>query len=78
MRYKLRFEAPNDFFQLINLCVELRTPLTALLSTNADTVSFESQVPLDTLRAHCQMIPDGHVMAETIALERHYTGDRRE
>jgi hypothetical protein len=41
-------------------------------------VTFASALSLEALRRACENVPDGHVMAETIARADEYTGERKE
>jgi hypothetical protein len=90
-RYKLRAEVPHDIVNLLSqvncegmargvyptsIVWEWFEPRPRALLCNGCVFSFESTLTLDDLRAACASVVDGHVMAETVALESAYTGVR--
>ena len=83
MNYKLRAECSADVeglrsrldanatnWKIIGLALSNGAPIPDVEAT------FKSALPLESLRRHAKGVPDGHVMAETVALAARYTGER--
>lgn len=79
--YKFRAECSIDVARLILKTYEARhlIHITGWTSTprHADVeVEVAANCSINILRQIMSMIPDGHVMIETIALTEKYTGER--
>lgn len=81
-RYKMRAECVNDvgnFLKFIPTGRVVITPCNLEGNWIPDVdVSFTSPWPLADIRRHATIdVQDGHVMAETVALAKDYTGWRQ-
>lgn len=45
-------------------------------ASSMTVIAFDAEISLENLRRLCEHVEDGHVMAETVALEADYTGER--
>lgn len=81
-KYKFRAECAIDVARFIVLGSDGEHKAARLRVTPDSTglpdcvVEFESDASLETLRGLCDLVPDGHVMAETISEAEMYTGER--
>lgn len=75
-RFKLRFETVADFVALVNACNERRIVIRNFGASSMTVIAFDAEISLENLRRLCEHVEDGHVMAETVALEADYTGER--
>lgn len=85
--YKMRAEAPMDFARAWGNGVAMTTWTVtgghpscigdkALYMGDCEIV-FTCTWSLDRIRKALRGVPDGHVMAQTVALLKDYTGDRK-
>ena len=77
-KYKMRAEGPGDIAQFINATAG------KLSSFKMETIGNGPDVTLEFVTAHTQadiqkaiaILNDSHVMSQTLALKREYTGER--
>ena len=80
-KFKLRAEVDQDLESLFDLIPDenigsvQKEDLIPGLPDKVVTVEL-SEITLDQLKGYIQRIEDGHVMLETVALEKDYTGKR--
>ena len=82
-QYKLRSECQGDILNLIAvaenhgnyLCINSIIRHNDLPDCE---FTFQTQYTLGDMRELCGLVPDGHVMAETVELEHNYTGTRKD
>lgn len=78
-KYKLRAEGINDVLQFLYNQQEMGIH-SAKIKTRSVVpdveVTFKSEMELDQIKTFLESIPDGHVMVDTVALEKDYTGIR--
>ena len=67
MRLKMRFEATGDLCRFLNVCAAKAISVSNFASDRMDVVAFDTDHPLVVIKGLLTQIPDGHVMAETVA-----------
>jgi hypothetical protein len=77
-QYKMRAECMQDAMRLVEAITQrVHSFSVARISVWADCeVTIDAVISLKMLRAACNRIPDGHVMAQTVQLAEDYTGER--
>lgn len=81
MKYKFRAECNQDIEQFLNAL-----PKNEILShqtfpdlngrPDVETIIDFASFNIDKIRDFMRLIPDGHIMVQTVALEKDYTGIR--
>lgn len=75
--FKLRAECPIDVLKLRELIGNNCHKMVLELGTFPDTlVDLYTTMNLDEVRMEIRGIEDGHVMLQTLAIEKDYTGER--
>ena len=67
-RYKLRAEALVDVLNLMDRA-EIVPLVIRFYRQGGCEMTLESDLSLADLRRECRRVPDGHVMADTVALD---------
>lgn len=77
--YKMRAEAPADFVRAWKTVAMATWTVKggSMIGLGDCVITFQSEWSLAHIRRVLELIPDGHVMAETVALLGDYTGDRK-
>lgn len=73
--YKLRAECLNDVLQLIKAMPVNKYTIESELTPDVE-FTFRTECTMRDIICAMKTIPDSHVMAETVALEKDYTGER--
>jgi hypothetical protein len=77
-KYMMRAEALADVYRASRVIPIFPCAIECPSSMCTDAiVSFDSEWTLPRLCAALAFLPDGHVMAETVALTEDYTGERK-
>ena len=75
-KFKLRFEAQVDLALLI-VCASERTDVRLIIiRLDKDEAVLKTDQTLVGLRNLIRKVPDGHVMLQTVAPVKNYTGER--
>lgn len=75
MEYKLRAECLPDVHRLLEKLKFSRYHIISVFPPDVE-LEFKSDHSLDEIKKVLKTIPDSHVMLETVALKKNYTGER--
>jgi hypothetical protein len=77
-KYKLRAECAFDLAHLMTE-INMRSFKATKVKENFPDMeaTFKTHLSLDEVKSKISNITDGHVMLETVALEKDYTGERK-
>ena len=78
--YRFRCETADDFGRFVTMCHRRQDAYLRVCNFRSDGYGGDAEVAsnltLEEIRGVMRMVPDGHVMVQTVAESEEYTGDR--